>query len=88
MKITKEQVKDIAVRSAKTLLVVALVAFVTAWTSTGMTDIEAAAISAGSAVGTIVLNFLIKIIKNFMDDWKLTAEELEDAFGILEDAEQ
>ena len=85
MKITKAQVKDIAVRTLKTLLVVALVAFITALKSSGMTDFEAALISAGSAVGTMVLNVVIKLIKNFIDDWKLTAEELADAFGGMED---
>lgn len=84
MKITKEQVKDIAVRTLKTLLVVALVAFVTALKSS-VTSFDAALISAGSAVGTVVLNVLIKLIKNFIDDWKLTAEELDDAFGGIDD---
>ena len=85
MKITKEQVKDIAVRTLKTLLVVALTAFVTAWVSNGMTGIEASLIAAGSTVGTIVLNIVIKLIKNLIDDWKLTAEELDDAFGGIDD---
>ena len=87
MKITKEQIKDIAIRTAKTLLVVALTAFVTAWTSTGMTSIEAAAIAAGSAVGTIVLNIIGKLITNLIDDWKLTADEIEDVFGGIDNAD-
>lgn len=81
MKITKEQLKDIIVRTLKTLLVVALTAFVTAWASTDMTNIEAALIAAGSAAGTLVLNIVIKLITNFIDDWKLTADEIEEAFG-------
>lgn len=85
MKITKEQVKDILIRTLKTLLVVALTAFVTAWVSSGMTNIEAALIAAGSTVGTMILNVVIKLIKNVIDDWKLTAEELADAFGGMED---
>jgi hypothetical protein len=85
MKITKEQVKDILIRTLKTLLVVALTAFVTAWVSSGMTNIEAALIAAGSTVGTMILNVVIKLIKNVIDDWKLTAEELADAFGGVED---
>lgn len=85
MKITKAQVKDIAVRSLKTLLVVALITFITALKSSGMTDFEAALISAGSAIGTMVLNVVIKLIKNFIDDWKLTAEDLDDAFGGIDD---
>lgn len=85
MKITKTQVKDIAVRTLKTLLVVALIAFITALKSSGMTNVDAALVSAGSAVGTMVLNALIKLIKNFFDDWKLTAEDLDDAFGGIDD---
>lgn len=85
MKITKVQVKDIAVRTLKTLLVVALTAFVTAWVSNGMSGIEASLIAAGSTVGTMVLNVVIKLIKNLIDDWKLTAEDLDDAFGGIDD---
>ena len=85
MKITKVQVKDILVRTFKTLLVVALTAFVTAWVSSGMTNVEASLIASLSAVGTMVLNVVIKLIKNLIDDWKLTAEDLADAFGGVED---
>lgn len=81
MKITKEQLKDILVRTLKTLLVVALTAFATAWVSTDMTNIEAALIAAGSAVGTFILNILVKLITNLIDDWKLTPDELIDIFG-------
>lgn len=81
MKLTKEQLKDIAIRTLKTVVVVALVAFVTAFTSSNMTDVEAALIAAGSAVGTFVLNIIVKLIKNLIDDWKLTPEELADIFG-------
>lgn len=87
MKITKEQLKDIIVRTLKTLLVVALTAFVTAWVSTDMTNIEAALIATGSAVGTFVLNILVKLITNLIDDWKLTPDELIDIFGDGEDYE-
>lgn len=81
MKLTKDQMKDIGVRTLKTVVVVALVAFVTAFTSSNMTDIEAALIAAGSAVGTFVLNIVVKLIKNLIDDWKLTPDELIDIFG-------
>lgn len=81
MKLTKEQVKDIAVRTLKTVFVVALTAFVVAWTSSNMTDIEAALISAGSAAGTFVLNIVVKVIANLIDDWRLTSDELNDIFG-------
>ena len=81
MKITKEPLRDILVRTLKTLLVVALTAFATAWVSTDMTNIEAALIAAGSAVGTFILNILVKLITNLIDDWKLTPDELIDIFG-------
>lgn len=81
MKITKEQFKDISIRTLKTVVVVALVAFVTAFTSSNMTDIEAALIAAGSAVGTFILNIVVKLIKNLIDDWRLTPDELIDIFG-------
>lgn len=81
MKLTKEQIKDIAIRTVKTVVVVAITAFVVAWTSSNMTDIEAALISAGSAAGTFVLNIIVKLITNLIDDWKLTPDELIDIFG-------
>lgn len=81
MKLTKEHVKDIGIRTLKTLLVVAITAFATAWVSTDMTNIEAALIAAGSAVGTFILNILVKLITNLIDDWKLTPDELIDIFG-------
>lgn len=81
MKLTKEQLKDIGVRTLKTILVVALTAFVVAWTSSNMTDIEAALIATGSAVGTFVLNIVVKLVTNLIDDWRLTPDELIDIFG-------
>ena len=81
MKLTKEQLKDIAIRTLKTAVVVALTAFVTAWASTGMTNVEAAAIAAGAAAGTAVLNIIVKLITNIIDDWALTEEEINAAFG-------
>ncbi len=87
MKITKEQLKDIVVRTLKTLLVVALTAFVTAWVSTDMTNVEAALISAGTTAGTFILNIVIKLVTNFIDDWKLTPDELIDIFGEGEEIE-
>lgn len=81
MKLAKDQMKDIGIRTLKTAVVVALVAFVTAWTSSNMTDIEAALIAAGSAVGTFVLNIVVKLVTNLIDDWRLTPDELIDIFG-------
>lgn len=81
MKLTKDQMKDIGIRTLKTAVVVALVAFVTAFTSSNMTDVEAALIAAGSAVGTFILNIVVKLVTNLIDDWRLTPDELIDIFG-------
>ena len=81
MKITKKQIEDILIRTAKTAFIVAISAFVTAWASTGMADIEAALITAGSTVGTFILNIIVKLIKNLIDDWRITPDELGDIFG-------
>jgi hypothetical protein len=81
MKLTKDQIKDIGIRTLKTAVVVALTAFVVAFTSSNMTDVEAALIAAGSAVGTFVLNIVVKLITNLIDDWRLTPDELADIFG-------
>ena len=81
MKITKAQIEDILIRTLKTVLIVAITAFATAWASTGMADVEAALITAGSAIGTFILNIIVKLIKNLIDDWRLTPDELTDIFG-------
>jgi hypothetical protein len=81
VKITKEQIKDIVIRTLKTALIVAITAFATAWASSGMIDTEAALITAGSAVGTFILNIVVKLVTNLIDDWKLTPDELIDIFG-------
>lgn len=81
MKITKAQIEDILIRTAKTAFIVAISAFVTAWASTGMADVEAALITAGSTVGTFILNIIVKLIKNLIDDWRITPDELTDIFG-------
>ncbi len=81
MKITKEQLKDIGIRTLKTAVVVLLAAFVTAWVSAGMTNIEAAAISAATAAGTAILNVFVKLVTNLLDDFNLTEEEIAEAFG-------
>lgn len=81
MKISKEQFKDIGIRTLKTAFVVALTAFATAVVSSHMTNIEAAVISAGAAAGTAILNILVKLVSNFIDDFNLTEDEINEAFG-------
>ncbi len=89
MKLTKEQVKDIAIRTVKTFIVVAVGALaVNIENFYGITDINslkeiayAALISAVSAGLTAVLNIAIKLFDNWIDDRELTAEEISEALG-------
>ena len=94
MKITKEQIKDIAIRTAKTALIAFLVALGGALAVIFTTDLNElkvalyhAFITAAMTAGTAVLNILVKLIKNFIDDWKLTANEIEEAFGGIDNVD-
>lgn len=87
-KITKEQLKDIGVRMLKTALEVALATLIGSLTLITFTDVNGLklavyniAITVGAAVLTALLNILLKLLKNIIDDWKLTTEEIDEAFG-------
>ena len=87
MKLTKEQLKDIGIRTLKTAVVVALTAFVTAWASTGMTNVEAAAIAAGDIVcwdsgWSMCLPHFAKVIRRTR--CMLVVEELQ-SYAVLDD---
>lgn len=58
-KITKEQLKDVAIRTAKTFVVAGLAAV----PALGTTDIKSWLITFGSAGLTAVLNLIIKIFE-------------------------
>lgn len=87
-KITKAQLKDILVRTAKTAGVAAVTAFVGALVVITVTDLDAfkvalynAAVTAGTAAGTSILNIGLCLFKNLINDWTLTSEEIDEAFG-------
>ena len=88
MKLTKTQLKDIGIRTLKTAAVTALSAFIGAITLITFTDLDSlkitlynAALTAGATAGTAILNIGIKLFKNWIDDGKLTTEEINEAFG-------
>lgn len=87
-KITKEQLKDIGIRMAKTALEVALATLTGSLLLSVVTDIDElklmlynVGITVGSAVATALINIILKLIRNIIDDWKLTTEEIDEAFG-------
>lgn len=87
-KITKEQLKDIGIRMAKTALEVALATLTGSLLLSVVTDIDElkmmlynVGITVGSAVATALINIILKLVRNIIDDWKLTAEDIDNAFG-------
>lgn len=88
MKLSKEQLKDIGIRTLKTAVVAFFTAFVGAITLVISTDLNElkialyhALIVAGTAAGTAILNILVKLVSNFIDDFNLTEDEINAAFG-------
>jgi hypothetical protein len=88
IKISKAQLKDIFIRTAKTALAAAATAFVGALAVIVFTDLDAfkvalynAAMAAGTAAGTSILNVGLCLFKNLINDWTLTSEEIDEAFG-------
>ena len=88
MKLSKEQIKDIGIRTLKTAVVAFFTAFVGAITLVMTTDLNElkialyhALIVAGTAAGTAVLNIVWKLIKNYIDDSLLTEEEINEIFA-------
>ncbi len=88
MKLTKLQLKDIGIRTLKTAIVAAFTAFFGSVTLIVFTDIDSlkiaiynAAMTAGTAAGTAILNIGIKLFNGWIDDRKLTQEEIDEALG-------
>ena len=88
MKLTKEQLKDIAIRTGKTALVAFVTAFAGAIVLIATTDLNGikiglynALIASGTTAGTAILNVLVKLFTNFLNDGQLTEEEINEAFG-------
>lgn len=87
--ITKEQMKDIAVRTFKTFIVavgasivVSVENFYVVSSVDGLKQFAySAALSAVMAGLTAVLNIAIKLFKNWLDDKKLTQEEIDEALN-------
>lgn len=87
--ITKEQLKDIAVRTFKTFIVavgasfvVSVESFYTVSSVDGLKEFAySAALSAVTAGLTAVLNIAIKLFKNWLDDKKLTQEEIDETLN-------
>ena len=87
-KITKEQLKDIGIRMLKTAIEVALATLTGSLLLSVVTDIDElklmlynVGITVGSAVATALINIILKLVKNLIDDWKLTTEDIDNAFG-------
>lgn len=84
--ITKEQLKDIAVRTFKTFIVavgasivVSVESFYTVSSVDGLKEFAYSAILSAVMAGlTAVLNIAIKLFNNWLDDKKLTQEEIEE----------
>lgn len=88
MKLTKEQVKDIVVRMVLTVIEIGIPAFFSALYLAKQTnaDTKIALAQAASVAGSMVITACIHIGKNlikaFINDGKVTKEELESAFDV------
>lgn len=87
-KITKEQLKDIGIRMLKTALEVALATITGSLIISAVTNVDElkmmlynVGITVGSAVATALINIILKLVRNIIDDRKLTAEDIDNAFG-------
>lgn len=87
--ITKEQAKDIAVRTFKTFivavgasLVVSVESFYSVSTIDGLKEFAyTATFSAVMAGLTAALNIAINLVRNWLDDYKITQDEINETFG-------
>lgn len=87
--ITKEQLKDIAVRTLKTFIVavgasivVSVENFYSVSSIDGLKEFAYSAVLSAVMAGlTAVLNIGIKLFNNWLDDKKLTQEEIEETLN-------
>ena len=87
--ITKEQLKDIAIRTLKTFIVaigasivVSVESFYIVSNADELKEFAYSAILSAVMAGlTAVFNIAIKLFKNWFDDKKLTQEEIDEAIG-------
>lgn len=88
MKLTKEQIKDIAIRMVLTVIEIGIPAFFSTLYIAKQTnaDTKVALAQAGSVAGSMVITACIHVGKNlikaFINDGKVTKEELESAFDV------
>jgi hypothetical protein len=89
MKLTKAQVKDIVKRLILTAIEIGIPTFIgtiVLFKITSVDDLKIALVQAASATGAVLLTALIHISKNlvkaFINDGKVTKEELESAFDV------
>lgn len=89
MKLTKSQVKDIAKRLVLTAIEIGIPTFIgtiVLFKITSVDELKIAVVQAASATGAVLLTALIHISKNlvkaFVNDNKITKEEIESAFDV------
>ncbi|MBR3592143.1 MAG: hypothetical protein IKL46_04760 [Clostridia bacterium] len=87
--ITKEQAKDIAVRTFKTFivavgasLVVSVESFYSVSTIDGIKEFAYTTILSAVMAGlTAALNIAINLFRNWLNDYKITQDEINETFG-------
>jgi hypothetical protein len=89
MKLTKAQVKDIALKVLEVVIVTGIPAFIGAFAVCKFTNIDDfkvmlahASVVAGSAIVDVLWNIGKRLARNFFNDGKLTKEEIESAFDV------
>lgn len=68
LKIDKEKLHDVTVRTLKTFIVAFLASVITTFAQKGFTAIDATLVTALTTAGTAVLNYLIQIFKKEVPD--------------------
>jgi hypothetical protein len=86
-KLTKAQVKEIAIKMLLTAIEIGVPTFISTLVIakiTSVDDLKVALIQAASVAGSMVLTALIHVGKNlikaYFDDWNISEEELQKAF--------
>lgn len=86
-KLTKAQVKEIAIKMLLTAIEIGVPTFVSTLVIakiTSVDDLKVALIQAASVAGSLVLTALIHVGKNlikaYFNDWNISEEELQKAF--------
>ena len=89
MKLTKEQIKDIAKRFGLTAIEIGIPAFfgtLILCKITNIDDLKVALVQAATVTSSMLITALIHITKNlikaFINDGKVTKEELESEFDV------